>query len=91
MLHGARHLLARGAVAAAHAALVEAARRADDAVAAGLDALALHAHRGGVRAAGSAVGHLGAAEECGWLADGDWVTQPRRGEELFLGRTDLMN
>ena len=62
MLHGARHLLARGAVPAAHAALVEAPRRADDAVAAGLDALALHAHRRGVRAAGSAVRHLGAAE-----------------------------
>lgn len=56
---GAGHLLAGGAIAPADAALVELLVGADGAVATGLHALALHAHRRGVGAARGAIHHLG--------------------------------
>lgn len=65
-IHGARHFLAGRTIAAANAALIKPTVRADDAIASCLDALALDANSGGVRAAGRAIGHLGVAERRRW-------------------------
>lgn len=62
----ARHLLAGRTISSTDAALIKPPAGADDAVASGLDTLALNAHCGGVWAAGCAVGHLEAAEGQEW-------------------------